>query len=915
MSAICQNFVQNAWKKELCSNCFKSKDEHTFASKVKPLTLIANKTVESIIKTDKPKPKRSVCFTSELSQVIGYGGEDWSSDNENSDTEDDGTGNDNDFENDDEINDEERELYKLTKENTDFNSTSLKDEVKKSYTQLMLGKPQIDSEGRKQTLLVSVTPFGQENTAIRKYPKAISHIPIAKNKEAVPEIKSPNVILTSYTKNEPTEEKSLLDEISETLENSKNPIQIITRKKTEKDVVLSIVKPEDNNENSTQDINIKNTEEKIRETKMIKTNITERKNGLTRAPVIIKRDQEKPVVYQTSTAKIELLNTKNLKFHGSKDNLSAKINKAESDIKLNKTEQIILENNVRKYSKEEKESDVVSNKTNSVKVVQNLPEIIQDLRTKTDDGDSRSTESSCTESDSLESSSESNKVLGLPPPIPKYNGVVFPQSRELAGEPDGRADPDESPEPPALPLTPPPHLEVQASFLHGTPPQQEKPKVPSKPTNGFIRKPPAKIEAQNNLVLSTFNNDIRNTEVEKMKLTKQDSNNSDSARVGNKRRAPRPPEESNAICERNLACPLSFDSPVAREIEKRERASSCSPKLRKASDGDHSKEEANYASIPEPVPRKSLSMSTDSLAVGEEKRKDKAKNRFSLKKFLRMGGSSKDVQKLNGELLKHDVPDAAPQPKPRLVIVHPQDLTGTKVEVVSKPVIPENAEYSVPINMMCTSNCTEPTCNSPRTTKPPPPPRNLEDCNRVTKPVLPTPPKSAEILHKQRQLPRTNATKKVDSVYANIGEVRTALKPHKPQRTASMREREALQEKQKKVNENYEQINPPNHNGNSKDGNENVYDYISGRSSSPEYDSGPDKNTTNEKVARPNGLLKQKSESHVDVSGDCFKFNNIPRSLSLTYCGSETESEIYSPYSFCGSESEVSFFILLSRIS
>ncbi|XP_067139178.1 uncharacterized protein [Centruroides vittatus] len=29
MSVICQNFVQNAWKKDLCSNCFKSFDDHT----------------------------------------------------------------------------------------------------------------------------------------------------------------------------------------------------------------------------------------------------------------------------------------------------------------------------------------------------------------------------------------------------------------------------------------------------------------------------------------------------------------------------------------------------------------------------------------------------------------------------------------------------------------------------------------------------------------------------------------------------------------------------------------------------------------------------------------------------------------------------------------------------------------------
>jgi hypothetical protein len=28
MAALCHHFVQNAWKKDLCSNCFKSKEEH-----------------------------------------------------------------------------------------------------------------------------------------------------------------------------------------------------------------------------------------------------------------------------------------------------------------------------------------------------------------------------------------------------------------------------------------------------------------------------------------------------------------------------------------------------------------------------------------------------------------------------------------------------------------------------------------------------------------------------------------------------------------------------------------------------------------------------------------------------------------------------------------------------------------------
>lgn len=38
MSAQCRHFVQNAWKKELCSNCFKPREEHLESSDTsKPL--------------------------------------------------------------------------------------------------------------------------------------------------------------------------------------------------------------------------------------------------------------------------------------------------------------------------------------------------------------------------------------------------------------------------------------------------------------------------------------------------------------------------------------------------------------------------------------------------------------------------------------------------------------------------------------------------------------------------------------------------------------------------------------------------------------------------------------------------------------------------------------------------------------
>ncbi|KAJ8985715.1 hypothetical protein NQ317_014365 [Molorchus minor] len=264
-SAICQNFVQNAWKKELCSNCFKSKDEHTESPKPRPIQLVSNDKVEGIIKNGrKTGPKLSVCFVKNLTEVIGYGGEDWCSENEENEENTDSSDEDYAAESDEE--ECLKELQRITKENTDFNTTSLTAEV--------------------ETLLVSVTPFGEDSnhTPTRKYgTKPLSHIPITKNnKEVIAEIKS-NVVLTSYAKNEEKpmmkEEKSLLDEITETLENSKNPIQIISKKKPSGG---------SNKENEESTEEAKETEikkETITETKSI---ITEKKVNLSRTPALKK---------------------------------------------------------------------------------------------------------------------------------------------------------------------------------------------------------------------------------------------------------------------------------------------------------------------------------------------------------------------------------------------------------------------------------------------------------------------------------------------------------------------------------------------------------------------------------------------------------------------------------------------------
>uniref|UniRef100_A0A1A9WS22 Uncharacterized protein n=1 Tax=Glossina brevipalpis TaxID=37001 RepID=A0A1A9WS22_9MUSC len=308
-SSICTHFSQNAWKKDLCSNCFKSKDEHkqsaaltttakficvstnTSSNSNSSNTSNNNSTLHSQFcpkteKTDYPNkhkmPAKScikksklsnnkhkshkVCFPKSLSEVIGYGGE-WSDDSDD----------DHDFMNlandgeDDKISvsdDEETvELKRITRANTDFNMNNgnllgdPQENIKKSFAALKLGAPQVDKEGKKQTLQINVTPFGSNSpnsnqTSIKtKFETKTSDVKIipasinpsttcnSNTSSRLSSVNSctslPTSTLTSNspspislessdtdgTNSPPIEramEKSLLDEISETLEKNQN---------------------------------------------------------------------------------------------------------------------------------------------------------------------------------------------------------------------------------------------------------------------------------------------------------------------------------------------------------------------------------------------------------------------------------------------------------------------------------------------------------------------------------------------------------------------------------------------------------------------------------------------------------------------------------------------------------------------
>lgn len=884
MSTVCQGFVQNTWKKDFCSNCFKSKDEHNNEKNVAKSTSyfatpFQNKVPKSpklnntgILKASPRKnKKRGVSFPNEVSQVIGYGGEVWSDDEEFQLSED--TGED-DFIPDGE---EEKQMKLLTKSNTDFNTVKenllgSNGETKKSYTSLLLGRMQTDSDGKKKTLLVSVTPFGHENlsknnkNSIVKLPdKKKSPVPnLHKNKENRTNDYKTNIILTSFVKNTETtlnnnnnvkkeseshavvSEKSLMEEISETLE--KNRISSVSKKPTEngevkKNNAYNIVangKSDDKSSDSDQ------TSEKSMDIFEYKKNSIIRNNP-------IKKDCEKPKV--TVLPKTEFTFCKiDIEPAKPSDNNEVKNYSAETVTKSMASD----EDSTSSKSDSDNEDRLFVETCNLVKQCEESGQMPVFSNNKISDSDDKtSTDTSLEDirkvdgqSDSLQDTYENHfqpQILDLPPIIPKLDPeTIFSMeaSRESAGEPDGRADPEEMSEPPALPRSPPPQVDPRPSFLHGMfkespiirPIVPEKPKLPVKPlcvSKPFTKRPQTNALPQQQQVIMQLQQTLNTTSIRTctselslpmskdemevfdcvlaengnspiyddtdyhLPLGKQDSNCS----TPNKRKAPKPPppgsneEACGNIYQRNPSANLKSDSPVVREKEKRERASSCSPKFRPLINanptGGQTQTLEKIPAVPEPTPRRSISLSHDNLITDDKK---KGKMKFSLRKLLRIG-SSKELDKKDLQIAfdqnltpkREEMSELTPRPKPRLVIIHPLELNGSSVEVLKSTndlsCIGKNSVHNDNISLSEGSTYSgssggdaEDLVYKENQIKPLPPPRKSSDEGSTsidgcpTKPARPPPPKSALLLRQQKQASwSTPPSRPVDIVYANLG--------------------------------------------------------------------------------------------------------------------------------------------------
>lgn len=889
MSTICPRFAQNAWKKDLCSNCFKSKEEHKIVNyDIKPLKLPSKlmDPPKGIMKSQAHKlSKGNVTFPKELTQVIGFGGE-WSDDEYSTDTENDSpptTPEDITKE----IDELEQELLKLTKVNTDYNMSNENlsnenNEVKRTFATLQLGTPVKDSDGKKQTLKISVMPFGGPVTTNKvndikqkfsgfddttKPPVVLKTIIKTTGVEYVAEpvkIKS----VPEQQSQPPKAEKTLLEEISETLEKNKEK---------------------------------KENEMKSRlETKKVNS---ETKRSISRHAPIVK-DQAKPKIsvfpkfsdtdsnqsdnengsgyYDVVEAATNYENLPNISYDVP-DNIPTQTNEElNNEITLeirNKNKSTFFSNHLIS----EMFSSSKDRKNRSYNFMSNITTDGLIVAKASSDDAMDSTGSSfdyATSSDEEMSSmnrSESDSGIGICVTNSsnefdkeiekvKINGNMdyediqvqkeprkeisfsihkIRELQEKRREPDGSADPDAADpdrksltfdgEAPALPSSPPPiNSEPRVSFLHNTS-VKEKPTVPIKPTVSIIKafvkrtpnvaeqqvitqlqqimKPYPAIDSSLNETSEISATKSESVDTQKMKKTRapdppsptdsRPNNGYENVKVTSERSekdstkeikiletlpSPKEMEDSSAsksktddqytyLYTRNPTGSIGkSSSPVIREKDKRERAT-INPKFRSLN--TFSSNYKNHAekprpTTPEPAPRKGLSLSQDCLLDDKKK-----KNKFSIKKFLRMGSSKSSEpiydkrESAYGKMILGDK-DGMPgdrSSKPRLVIIHPIDINQMEVEVVK-----EMGKVSEIV-----------------TGKPPPPLR--KGLNAMNKPIRPPPPKSAEVRKKLNQGFIDNSAPKPlvkeDSVYANLGEIRSAMAPRKPERTASMREREA----------------------------------------------------------------------------------------------------------------------------
>ncbi|CAD6208753.1 GSCOCG00003561001-RA-CDS [Cotesia congregata] len=766
MSKECRYFVQHVWKEDLCVNCFKSREDHHKLLKERSKIYVPSPEIlnfKSILReTGKQTelPRKSVDFPEALTEVIGYGG-----DYIYSDEESESECYDQEKSKPDEHvpeNDEDRALSNLTRANTNFNRTtanivdapsappsssssssslSTSTEVK-VLPNLMLGTPQKGNDGKKTTLLVSVTPFKSDSAV---GPAKLDRDWLDRD------VTGKNWIdMTATTAITDKKAKIVLDKIVDMPLIESNNLISMTKKLTCDKPEIKYSKPVDLGK-QTVDKGFKSHNETTSNHNQVIVN----KESVNSEEIAIPDLGERTIEGESTVVESE--NVKKETNHDGDNN--------------NDRDKSILNGNG-------------NNNDNN------------------DDNNNKSKNKDCDVND--------NNV---------NEELLMENSREDAGAPDGKAADDETSES-SCSLT---HVSTipRSSFLHG---ETTKSVSSSKSADDEVLSDSCKNKNFTTEITSSEDDKLVAKETVKTKITgKRKSHDCGSQR----RQAPKPPdqmeEESlSTLFARNPVTSVKSDSPVVREKEKRERATSCSPKFSRTEDDESMNNPTYSGHINNDISRKSVSLSEYSLnsysreslagdnAV-QDRDKKKGKSRFSLKKLLRIGASRKEMNITtcshtfaesfdddSGSIKITPSPSSSPREqancKSRPEIIHPLEFNGAAVEVLRHDKLINSPNQS----SGRTDACPDKSRYSQTVAhlgKPPSPPKNIQPSKNylhsLMKKTNPSPPLKDHKKLDDNWKASNNLTN--DAIYANLaaedvaGEVRSGIAPSKPQRTSSMR--------------------------------------------------------------------------------------------------------------------------------
>ncbi|XP_059472558.1 titin [Neocloeon triangulifer] len=820
-AAACARFSQNAWRREMCANCFKAKTEHAAPPPRPPAPPAHAVPQHSILKgvgkrPEKKAQKSGVCFPKEEAEIIGYDGGDVSTDDEDNFEASNSDLPDSSFP---ELSDaEDKELQNLTRKNTDFNSEnvnllsvasvppatngiSVGNKITVNITNSVTtnGKPkteplELGKVVHKSTVpIVSVTPFGSKPTAIcAPTPKERSLDKIEKKERRPPlghEDTSPPLTAPALVKT--------IKEISLPKEKEPEPavVKIEVPSKPVEEVGLSLT-PSDSDASTVSEDETKKPPAFLHHKDSVDL------ISPPTSPLLLVKNDERPVPIGKVSSDLSIALKNNA------------LNKKPEFERRKKNGTKLSAAPIRRWTVSSERVFIQPRRP-----IMDAPEIVpltlhsyKPLEPRELAGEPDGEDSKVTEVDNQPEPKEKEEVVEVPMEKveePKVEEVPQPAEEKTELVVEEEIDSSKPPTPPSSPLpdddlppmlpnTPPPVLQIKtpparptslptvvtsgnitpnarSSFLHSN--MLGRPQVPAKPASLMLanvsssgRRHPTTPVA---VAVPTPVTPVKIEETQKTILT-----------PALETPPPKPVEPEFFETPKTILFSPEGKPPILTPRPKlgsyKKRQAPKPPGNKK--DDDYSRSPPSEESSFDELHRRDSITSVDKSSLQAKKNV----GRFSLKRIFRKG-SKEERATLPESIPSPTSTPSSPESPLRPEIIHPSNLDGRQVEVVCR------VEQSATTPTTPTPQSETSMLTPPARPRPPPPPRTMSlPQNAASRPARPPPPQSAQLLQMRERDSDQNEFKQEDSIYANLDSVKNRIgavsTPNKPQRSGSIRE-------------------------------------------------------------------------------------------------------------------------------